>query len=84
MPWARDQAWSTNQFHEQIRRVIEESGADVHLALSGTPLTSTAFAIDYDDACLDPEGLVVIVQRQVPIFGDGFESGDTSAWLSLP
>ncbi len=32
----------------------------------------------------DLEGLVVIVQQAVPIFADGFESGDTSAWLSLP
>ncbi len=32
----------------------------------------------------DLAGLVVIVQQEVPIFGDGFESGDTSAWLALP
>jgi hypothetical protein len=33
--WARDPAWNPNPFHEQIRRVIEQSGAEVHLALSG-------------------------------------------------
>ncbi len=32
----------------------------------------------------DLEGVVVIVQQDVSIFADGFESGDTSVWLSLP
>jgi hypothetical protein len=33
--WARDPEWKPNPFHELILRAIEQSGAEVHLALSG-------------------------------------------------
>ena len=70
-----------------------DSGATV--VLNATPEPGSSFAgWDGDADCLDGsvtmasdrscEARFELQQGEPPLFADGFESGDTSAWIAVP
>ncbi len=64
------------------------AGGDLHLAATagaidaGTPLAAGLADSDIDLQIRDPRPDVGADERLDPIFADGFESGDTSAWAA--